>query len=279
MSEESTQDGILGNVVDINKSPASENLLVKSEDPGSEPKTEDPKPKTEDPKPIYDAAARNRFEFEVEQGGVKYDIAPVFGPLSDERYMKWIGDINVRGTQDGETTDDGRDAMVALFDDIIVEVGNIEYPDGADWKSLIDSSIKVESLNQFLAVAIVEPEGQKGGKLRLGELQSNQTLVTECWFNGQIVQQKHLMQPKSLEWEKKYERIQKKRFREEKIKGLHRRKPTIEFVPQDEHIGELYDEMCSVHAGFVGDVVPLRFKTLVINYIFAPKLDQKSLGK
>ena len=133
-----------------------------------------------------------------------------------------------------------------------------------------------------MAVAIVEPEGRKGGKLRLGELQAEQTIVTEVWFNGQVVQQQHVLKPKTLEWEKKFERIQKKRFREEKIKGLHRRKPTIEFIPQDDKIGELYDEMVIDALGFAATApgrVPLRFKTLVINYVFAPKLDQKSLGK
>ena len=71
-------------------------------------------------------------------------------------------------------------------------------------------------------------------------------------------------------------------MRREGPAGL-RRKPRVEYIPQDEKLGELYDEMAIETTGFhrtgTSPDVPLRFKVLVVNYIFAPTLDQKKLGK
>lgn len=264
------------------KNPAQDGVAV------AEAATVSSEPKNASSK-IYDANARNRFEYEVNHNGQKYDIAPVFGPLEDERYMQWVRDLKVKGSQGGDATDESREATVALWDDVILEVENVEYPEGAEWKSLIDSGTKLESMNDLLAVAIVEPEETVKSKLVLGKVDATHTVITEAWFNGEPVQQEHILKTKSFELEKKYERIMSKRIREEKTRGLHRRKAQIEYVPQDEKIGELYDEMCVSVSGFIssptettlgfGKAVPLRFKTLVINYIFAPKLDAKNLGK
>lgn len=232
--------------------------------------------------PLYDPQARNRFEYEVRSGGQKFDIAHVFGPLSDERYMQWTRELKVRGTAD-DISEESREATARLWDDIIVEVENIEYDPDADWKALIPSGEKLEAVNDLLAVAVVEPEETTHTKLRLGAA-ATQTIVTEAYFNGEVTQQTHVLAAKSFELEKKYERIQAKRIRQEPTKGL-RRKPKIEYIPQDDKLGGLYDEMLISTTGFVGegykftDVIPLRFKVLVINYIFAPTLDQKKLGK
>lgn len=237
------------------------------------------KPKTEDHKPlvIYDADARNRFEYEVEGGS---EIAHVFGPLSDERYMQWNRDLKVRGNED-DVSEEAREASVKLYDDLIIEVENIEYPEGSDWKSLLDSQYKIDALNDLLAVAIVEAEPEKGGKLQLGtpEAAAQQTITTECYFNGAIVQQTHVLVKRTFEFEKKYDRIQAKRTKQQKIGGLRRRQANVEYVPQDDKLGGLYDEMFVSADGFANGRVPMRFKVLVMHNIFGPKSKAKNLGK
>jgi hypothetical protein len=229
----------------------------------------------------YDAAAaRNRFEYEVSEDGQKFDVAHVFGPLDDDRYMQWNRDLKVRGGGgNDEINEEAREATAKLWDDLIVEVENVEYPEDADFRTLIDSQEKLDAINDLLAVAIVEPEATSSGKRQLVPKGENptQTIVTEAYFNGQVSQQTHVLKAKTFEFEKKFQRILGKRLREEKTRGL-RRKPKLEYIPQDDKMGGLYDEMHVSSENFVG-ATPLRFKVLVLQYIFAPKLDQKPLGK
>lgn len=226
---------------------------------------------------IYDADAKNRFVFEKEQNGQKFDIGHIWEPLDDERYMQWNRDLKVKGNAD-EISEESREATVALFDDQVSALDNVEIPEGADWKSLVDSQDKIDSANAFLAVAIVESEEKAEGKFQLGQSGDTQPVITEAWFNNEPVQQTHVIEKRSLEREKQYERIQKKQLKTEQTRGL-RRQPKIEYVPQDEKLGELYDEMQRSVTGFANDKVPLRFKTTVMNYIFRSELKVKSLGK
>ena len=225
----------------------------------------------------YDAAAKNRFEFEIEQGGEKYDIAQVFKPLTDERYMKWLRDLNVSSKGD-EVSENSRQATADLWDELIAGIENVDYPEGADFRDLIESSDKVRALNEFLAVAVVEPESDGTKKLRLGEKATEQTVRTECWFDGEVLTQTHVLAAKTFELEKEYDRIQQKTSRTERTRGL-RGKPKVEYVPQDDRLGQLYDKMLVRSEGFAAGIVPLRFKTLVIGYVFAPSLRAKTVGK
>lgn len=228
-----------------------------------------------DNRTVYDADARNRFEYEVDGGS---EIAHVFGPLDDDRYMQWNRDLKVRGNED-DVNEEAREASVKLYDDLIVEVENIEYPEGADWKALLDSQYKIDALNDLMAVAIADAEPEKGGKLQLVPETDNQTIKTECYFNGEIATQTHVLVKRTFEFEKKYDRIQAKRTKQQKIGGLRRRKANIEYVPQDEKLGGLYDEMFVKAEGFVNGRIPLRFKVLVMHNIFGPKSRAKNLGK
>jgi hypothetical protein len=220
----------------------------------------------------YDATANNRFEYEVRHDdGLKYDTAHIYKPLSDERYLQWIREFKVKGNEE-DVSEESREASVRLWDDQILEVENIEYPEGADWKALIDPQQKIESLNDFLAVAIVDDDAKASGKIRLGVENPTQTVTTEAFFNGELVRQKHTFKKKSFEHEKKYSLIQSKRFKQEVVKGLHKRKPKIAYIPQDEKIGELYDELLISSEGFADGNIPLRFKTTVVHSIFASEL-------
>lgn len=228
-----------------------------------------PKP----PAAVYDPDAKNRFEYKYKEDGFVYDIAFIFGPVSDERYLQWIREFKVSGNDD-DVSEESREASCRLWDDLILEAENVEYEKGADWRSLIDNQEKIDSLNDLLAVAVVEAAEPAAGRRKLGG-STTQTVVTEAWVNGEAVQQRHELQKKSFELEKKYSRIQAKRFKQTTVGGALKRKPKIEYVPQDEALGRLYDEMLVKAEGFADERIPLRFKTTVMHELFASKLDQK----
>lgn len=229
---------------------------------------------------VYDADARARFEFEVSENGQKFDTAHIFDPLSDERYLIWIEDfkVSVVGEKVSEET---RQATLDLWNDLIAEVENIEVEDGQSWKGLIDEQERLDAVNDFLAVAIADndDEPKATGKRKLSPDQT-QVIYTECYvFNTEtkkmaVARQTHVLPKNRSEWQKRYERIQAKRFKTEQTRGL-RRKPKVEFVPQDAAVGELYDEMKIKEPEGFASRVPLRFKTTVIHHIFESSLSQK----
>lgn len=226
------------------------------------------------PPVIYDADARNRFEFEVREGVKLYETAHIFEPLSDERYLQWIREFRIRGTED-DISEEAREASVRLWDDIIFDVAKIKYPEGTDFRQWIPPMEKVEAINALLAVAIAEDIERISGDRTFGDEAKTISVSTEAFFNGERVEQVHELRPVTLELEKKYSRIQAKRFKQEQIGGLRNRKAKIEYIPQDHRLGELYDEMAVSASGFAGGKVPLRFKTTVIHHLFQEKLDQK----
>lgn len=242
---------------------------------------EEQKPKEETPATLYDANAENRFEFEVNDGSEIYDTAHVYQPCSDERFLQFVEDINARSAKGGEEVEvDDLEAGEKCWDDVIARVENIEVPEGVDFRTLISASEKNESLHQFLAVAVVTADKKSVGVRKLGDATTGeQCIVTEAWFNGQPLQQKHFLVKKTFELQKQFDRLQRKQTKQEKITGLYKRKPDYKFVPQTAKLGELYQKMVIRTEGFVGDVVPVRFQEKVINYIFAPKLDPKLVGK
>lgn len=215
---------------------------------------------------LYDADARNRFGYNVIENGKKYKTAAIFEALTDERYLQWVREFKIRGNDD-DVNEESREASIRLWDDIVSAVENIEVPEGEDFHDIIPYSEKIQGLNEFLAIAVFDPdeEAEDDGVRRPAAVRT-QTVITEAFFNGQITRQTHVLKEKTLEWEKKYSRIQAKRFKQETTRGL-RRKPKVEFVPQDAKIGEMYDEMVERTAGFAGRV-PLRFKTAVISHVF-----------
>lgn len=226
----------------------------------------------------YDPAARNRFDYSVVRNGLKYEIAFIFGELSDDRYLQWLKEFKISGDDDN-VSEESREASVRLFDETVNAVEGVEFDEGVNWREFIPSSEKIQALNDLLAVAIVETEKKADGKLRLGPGENTQVIITEAWQNGEIRQQEHRLVETSIELEKKYSRIQSKRFKQEQTRGL-RRKAKVEFVAQDEKLGDLYDEMITLASGFTeAATVPLRFKTAVIHEVFAPTLQSKSLGK
>jgi hypothetical protein len=228
------------------------------------------------PAKLYDREAQNRFELEVREEGLIFDVAHVFNPLTEDRYLQWIKEFRVKGDEDN-VQEESREATIRLWDDVIDRVENVDF-ETEDWKSAVPIAEKSEAVKSLLAVAVVDGEERATRNLRRGGSDSTQTVITEAYFNGQVLQQKHILKVTSIELEKKYSRIQSKRFRQQKIGGL-RSKPKVEFVPQDERIAELYDDMLISVTGFADDRVPIRFKTTAVHSIFAPNVDVKQSEK
>lgn len=223
-------------------------------------------------KPIYDAESRNRFAFDVRVGSKKYETAHIFEPLIDDRYLQWLREFKLKGTEQN-VSEESREATARLWDDQIFQVEKIKVPEGTDFRSLIPVMEKIEAIQAFLAVAIADDVERVTEERGFGA-DETQTIRTETFFNGEIVTQKHEMKLLDLELQKKYSRIRQKQFKQEPTRGL-RRQPKIEYVPQDNKFGELYDEMMVRTEGFANDLIPLRFKTTVIDHIFGEMLDQK----
>lgn len=231
-------------------------------------------PQVENVATIYDAALRNRLSFDYKHSdGLIYDIRPLYEPLSDDRYLQWLREFNLSGNEN-QVDESSREASAKLWDELVAEVGNIEYPEDTDWKGFFDNQSKVDMISRFLAVAIADSLETATGKLVFGATAENRVIVTECWVNDEIAQQRHELRPKSTELEKKFARILSKRFKQEKVGGL-RRKPKIQYVPQDHLIAELYDDLKVSAEGFANDVIPMRFKTLVMDEYFASKVAEK----
>ena len=278
MLDESTQPPTIGNITQLTEVPKVDNVLVRDD--------ADHQPPRADSRPLYDATAHNKFPYSVINDGLEYDVAHVFGELTDERYIQWNKDLKVRGNAD-KVEQEAREASCKLWDDIIVAVEGVEF-EGDAWKDYVPYHEKVQAIGDLLAVSIKAEDRKADGILKLGPKPTTNTITTEAFFNGEVLEQKHVMLPRSLEFEKKYEAIMAKRVRQQKVGGLSKKKPIAEYVPQDEKLGDLYDEMCFSTGGFqppMGTVpgtstgVPLRFKVAVINYIFAPTLDARTVGK
>ncbi len=221
---------------------------------------------------FYDANAEQRHELTAIADGEKYQTAHRIKPIEDERYLAYLKAVDIKG-DDEDVDSHEKESGAAFWDDLIIEVENVEFEEGSDWKALIDADEKNEALNLFLAVAIIEPETVSNGKRKLTS-NASQTIRTEAYFNGVPIQQTHKLQAKTPELIRKYDRIQRNRFKQEPTKGL-RRKPKMIYVPQDRNIAALYDEMFIEQTGFANGIIPCRFKTSVIHYCFAPKVESK----
>lgn len=226
---------------------------------------------------FYDATVAQRFEYVVEENGEEFETAHVYSPKfnDDEIYLDWTKGWDIRTNSKGEADETYEKATVNFWDKVIEKVEN--FDGGEDWKTKIPAEEKLEGISNLLAVAVAT--NQATGKVRTGAISETQTIITESYFNGikpeNVVKQKHVLTNLNRdEWKKKYNRIQSKRFKQEKVGGL-RREPKILYIPQNEAIGGLYDEMMIETDGFVDKNIPLRFKTTVIHHIFDSKLDEK----
>lgn len=234
-------------------------------------------PQSEIPNPqLYDSEAIQRFEFTIAENGKKYQTAHIFNPLPDERYLQFLQQIKVKAK--GENIEsDATNASQALWDDLIKEVENVDFGGEPDWKPMVSVfNEKIPSLNNYLAVAIIDDEAEEGPAAARRIVKANkeplsQTVVTEAFFNGEPVRQSHVLQPLSVALATRYSKLQEKTFNVKQVPGVKDIK-IITYRPQDAEKARLYDEMALSQTGFSGGI-PLRFKVKVVDYIFAPTLE------
>lgn len=220
----------------------------------------------------YDAELNQRYEFEVAENGNRYDTAHILKPISDERYLAFVKSIELTESE-SEIAKRAKEASVKLWADLIVEVENISINENENLSEIIETDEKVKVINDFLAVAVI-PAEKNAGERQGRRKEEVQTVKTEMFFSGLPVQQTHTLKATSDEWRKKFDQIQKNRFKQEKTKGLSR-KAKIEYFPQDEAIANLYGEMQIETRGFENQNCPIRVKTAVIYDIFASRFDEK----
>ena len=225
---------------------------------------------------FYDATVGQRYEYTVQENSEEFETAHVYNEKinDDTEYLKWVQSWEIKTRSDSEV-DDKYSASTQKFWDLITETVENFNLEG-DWKNRISAEEKLEGVANVLAVAIAVDNTKK---VRGEDVSEHETVLTETYWNGikddDVRQQKHILTNKNREeFTKKYHRIQAKRFKQEKIGGL-RRQPKMQFVPQHEAIAKLYDEMMIEAKGFVNDIIPIRFKTMVIHHVFGAKLEKK----
>ncbi len=120
-------------------------------------------------------------------------------------------------------------------------------------------------LISYLAVVVKPPTVAE--KRQRSPIKTNrQTVITQAYFNGAPVKQRHVLQAKSDEWRKKYQRIQRAQYVEDKANKSDEAK--IKFVPGNRAKAALYDEMLIEAHGFAHDIIPMRFKVVAIDAAF-----------
>lgn len=228
----------------------------------------------------YSPTNTNRFDYVVTENGRKYDIGHIFDPITDERYVQYLNDFKIVGDEDN-INEEGREAAVRLWDDLINSVAGITFSEGVDWKAHFPVAEKTTAIADLLAVAIADDDAHDADSApdtrEIGP-KTEQVVFTEAMFNGHILKQRHVLKQATFEDEKKYAWIAGKRFKATAVRGF-RKKNRVEYIPQDEAFGELYDELLKSVTGFAGDTVPLRFKTAVIHHVFANRIEARDLGK
>ncbi|HXG84090.1 MAG TPA: hypothetical protein VNI84_08690 [Pyrinomonadaceae bacterium] len=219
---------------------------------------------------LYDADASQRFAFDVIERGEKFETAHRFHPLSDEKYLDYVKAINARADEDDSESNES-EVLANLWRELVQEVENLEVEEGRDFRDAVDAESEiVPSIKNFLVVAVVETEKIGTGKRKGTAAVSTETVTTEAYFNGAAVLQTHVLKSKKSndEFSKKHARIEKNQWKTEITKGL-RRQPKVEFHPQDAAKAALYDEMLERSEGFKDGKTPIRFKSVVVDYVFA----------
>lgn len=233
----------------------------------------------EKPPVVYDASAEQRYQFEIKENGRKFKSAHRFKPVDDERHFEFVGhllQIEYGEQAAAEKNAAEKQTIVDFWRNQIIEIENVEIEDGSDFHDFADADNEIVPMTTMLLAVVVKNAKAASGKRQFGTAKSSETqsVRTEAFFDGLPVEQTHTLKAKSDEYQKKYNRLQRSQYKVERTEGL-RREPKLEIVPQHKAKGLLYDEMYISSTGFADDIVPLRFKVVVIDDIFSASIDPK----
>jgi len=213
---------------------------------------------------LYDATVTQRFPFSVREDGELIETAHIFKPIDDAKHLNYLRElVKIR---DGERNDKTLNELTADFwRDLIESIENLETEPGTDFRDVPDAEEEIAPLTvSYLTVIVKQPTIAQKRK-RSPIKTKNQTVTTQAYFNGEVCEQKHILAAKSDEWRKKYNRISRSQYVEDK-NGTGDAK--LKFVPAYEEKLALYDEMFIEATGFAADTIPARFKLAAIDAAF-----------
>lgn len=224
---------------------------------------------------LYDATAKQRFPFQIKEDGELIETAHIFKPVDDAKHLDYLREVvKVR---DGERTDKTLTDLTVEFwrEHLIDSIENLETEEGADFRDIPDSEEEITPLTVSYLTVVVKPATVAEKRKRSPIKSKSQTIITQAYFNGEVCEQKHILQ-KGDEWKKKYNRIQRSQYVEDKNNKDENGEAKLKFVPAYEDKLSLYDEMMIETHGFANDIIPARFKLTAIDGAFgSPIVDAK----
>jgi hypothetical protein len=215
---------------------------------------------------VYDARARQRLEFDLEDGETTLTVT--VEPIPDEVYLKsFDAKAAPRITDGGKSmVVSGSAPLASLFDAVVADIEGIPGEKPADWKEVLDEDqIKAPIMANVVAVSVYD-EGFAWG-------QTSRPVVVESFFNGEIVKARHYLRKKDKDDVREYRNLQKIPLG---ARGKGLAGGDMVLPAHTEKKAKLYDRMTEREPeGYAGGRVPVWHKAAVVDHIFAAGVSAK----
>lgn len=221
---------------------------------------------------IYDSNAIQKIE-------IGDGVFAVMKPYTDKRYLSYLAEITEKLNEtlkskgvDTEAEVEEHEIKESLLQDIALADELLEALEGyedlpEDWKSLISAEDKIALLRKATRFTIDEDSR----KFTLGAFTE---VPTVCYFNDKLASQTHKLRRTTIDNSSRYALIQAKRYKVGESSRVGR-KNVVQITPQEENKAALYDQMIESVTGFERSDVPIRVKSMVVDYVFQSSLDEK----
>ncbi|HRH43725.1 MAG TPA: hypothetical protein PKY82_18990 [Pyrinomonadaceae bacterium] len=228
---------------------------------------------------LYDANAVQRIPVYLDdEDEANEPMVLVMQPLQDSRYIEYANNSKLKIVDDGNAIAQAKSqALGKLWNNLVSDVENVEWEGGKkpeNWKDAFDLlQFKIPSMNSFLVVAVYEKPKTNNGKLVIGVV-NERIIFADLYFNGKVVTTTHFLQKSNFDFANELENSQKMPFGS-KAKGLQ---DLGDYALPNSVEGKaaLYDRMVTkTAAGFVDNIVPIRVKEEIIDYIAKAVIKQK----
>jgi hypothetical protein len=243
---------------------------------------------------LYDSEQNQHIPLAIEAGEGEVKVAHVMAPLTDKlliefdeaRQVAVVGDSRQTGTETHTAA-----AAAKLWDKACLSVrgyGESDEDLPEDWRELIPIEDKIAVIDHILTCVIVEKDASeiKNGESKNGEAENKaraawganraRSILTESYFNDEIVLTAHTLRSKTAQDYAEYERINRLMF-ENQRSGLRKKSERLAVFPATMRgKATLYDKVVLSTSGYNaenGGRVPLHHKAVVIDAYFAAKAD------
>lgn len=214
--------------------------------------------KTETAVMLYDGNAPQRIPLEITEGSERFETAHNVGPVTDPIFLEFVDSVDPTIDID-EMNQALSESVNQLWRKVIKSVENIEVEAGTDYRDEIGKDEIETVINSLMGVHPIQPTEATSAIRKLSS-KATVTVRTQALFSGKLLDQTHILKRKSDEHRKKYERI---------YSGISDDDGKAKQSVRAKAKAELYDELSVSTDGFKGKV-PMRFKTVVIDYYFEP---------